>query len=72
MNNTEENYIFLVYNVSCSFRENLAKLCAPWRVHAPLGANYALMHKLHHIQVFVRKCFFVLYYITVFCAQMSD
>ena len=38
----------------------------------PLGANYALMHKLHHIQVFVRKCFFVLYYITVFCAQMSD
>ena len=30
--------------------------------------NYALMHKLHHIQVFVRKCFLVLYYITVFCA----
>ena len=35
MNNTEENYIFLVYNVLCSFRENLAKLCAPWTVHAP-------------------------------------
>ena len=34
--------------------------------------NYALMHKLHHIQVFVWKCFWVLYYITVLCAQMSD